>query len=140
MKTKKRKKQTRLRGSHTQGGGFKKKQRGSGNRGGVGNAGTGKRADHKKKDPQLYFGKSKTLRRAPREEIKTMNLEQIQNKFQNQGQIDLSKFKILGKGQITFATKITSLAASKSAIEKVKKAGGEIILKEKKEMSQKKPK
>ena len=36
-----------MRGSHTHGGGAKKKRRGAGNRGGRGMAGSGKRAGHK---------------------------------------------------------------------------------------------
>jgi len=48
----KRKKLSRYRGSHTHGGGAKKKRRGSGHRGGFGMAGGGKRADHKK---QMFF-------------------------------------------------------------------------------------
>jgi large subunit ribosomal protein L15 len=50
MKIKKRKKSTRMhgRGMGTHGGGARKKRKGSGHRGGIGMAGTGKRADQKK--------------------------------------------------------------------------------------------
>ena len=47
MTTHKIKKVRKYRGSKTHGGGHMKKRRGSGNRGGFGKAGTGKRADQK---------------------------------------------------------------------------------------------
>lgn len=58
----KRSKGSRMRGSNSHGYGHKKKNRGAGNRGGVGNAGTGARADSKKpsilkKYGNSYFGK-----------------------------------------------------------------------------------
>jgi len=48
MPVNKRKKNSRLKGSHTYGWGSKKKHRKAGNRGGHGMSGTGKRSDHKK--------------------------------------------------------------------------------------------
>lgn len=46
------------------------------------------------------------------------------------GMINLAKgpIKLLGRGEITKALKIHADAASQSAIEKVKQAGGEIVL------------
>lgn len=133
MKVKKRKKSSRFRGSHTHGRGFKKKARGSGHRGGVGMAGTGKRADQKKtlilNLPYKYFGKDKTLRRKQKQKLKTINLENISlNLKKNQTEIKLKGYKILGEGNIDKKLKIIASAASKSALEKVKKSGGEIIL------------
>lgn len=133
MKTKKRKKSTRFRGSHTHGRGGKKKARGSGHRGGVGMAGTGKRADQRKtlvlNLKEKYFGKSKTMRRERKPKLKTINLRQINEMLApNQKEIVFSKHKILGEGEISAPVKITAPAASRSAVEKVKKAGGEIIL------------
>lgn len=128
MRVKKRTKSSRFRGSHSHGRGFKKKARGSGHRGGFGMAGTGKRADQKKTMilnlPEKYFGKSKTLRRgrvAPK--LKEINLDQI-----SKDKTDFKGFKILSRGSPFDKMKVTASAASKSAIEKVKKAGGEIIL------------
>src|SRR3989339_442431 len=68
FKTKKRKKTTRFRGYRSHSRGFKKKARGSGHRGGVGMAGTGKRGDARKTliinlFGNDYFGKDKALRR-----------------------------------------------------------------------------
>lgn len=42
--------------------------------------------------------------------------------------MDLKGYKILGDGDIKIKAKITASAASQSAIDKVKKAGGEIII------------
>ena len=134
MKTKKRKKSSRFRGTHTHGRGFKKKARGSGHRGGVGMAGTGKRGDQKKTlilnlYGNKYFGKKKALRKKPVIKLKSINLRDIANKYKGKQEVELLNYKILSEGEIKEKIKITASAASKSAIEKVKKAGGEIILK-----------
>ena len=79
----KRKKLSRYRGSHTHGGGAKKKRRGSGHRGGVGMAGTGKMADHKKPMVLKLYGKhylGKYGFKRPLKKIiklKTLNLEDL---------------------------------------------------------------
>lgn len=147
MKLKKRRKSSRFRGSHTHGRGFKKKARGSGHRGGKGLAGTGKRGDQRKtlilnlygKD---YFGKNKTLRKKPIIKLEVINLKDIQNniasfikagkakEIKDLTELNLKGYKILGEGQTAKKFKITASAASKSAIEKIKKAGGEILIQE----------
>ncbi len=131
MKLKKKKKSVRMRGSRTHGWAMKK-HKGSGNRGGKGMAGTGKRADHKKtwviryKFP--YFGKQGfTSRSTIRKKNKVINLEQIQNNYKP-GEINLSKYKILGEGEIKDKFIIKAKSASSSAIIKIEKAGGKIIL------------
>ena len=48
-------------------------------------------------------------------------------------ELELKKYKILGKGNINEKFIIKAQEASKSAIDKIKKAGGEIILPSKKE-------
>ena len=144
MKLKKRKKSSRFRGSHTHGRGFKKKARGSGHRGGKGMAGTGKRAGQRKtlilNLPYDYFGKDKALRRKQKPKLKSINLQQIisnlpsflKNKQSTESKdpasINLKGYKILGKGDINKKLIIKASAASKSAMEKVKKSGGEIII------------
>jgi|SRR3989338_9558405 len=155
MRVKKRNKSSRFRGSHTHTRGFKKKARGSGHRGGVGMAGTGKRADQKKTLVLNlyggdYFSKSKALRKghiAPN--LKVINLDDIQlnlSSFLKEGkakesksatELNLEGYKILGDGEIKTKIIIKASSASKSAIEKVKKAGGEIIFTSKK--AEKKP-
>lgn len=143
---KKRRKSTRFRGSHTHGRGFKKKARGSGHRGGFGMAGTGKRADQKKTlvlktKGRDYFGKAKTIRRKQSPKPKSINLHDLVRNIpslikkgvakESKGvyEINLPKYKILSNGDVSEKLKITAAAASKSALEKVKKAGGEIIVK-----------
>lgn len=138
MKTKKRKKYSRAHGRKmgTAGHGCRKNKKGSGHRGGVGMAGTGKRADQLKTlvlklYGNNYFGKQGvTSRGTKRDKRDRINLYEIQNKYKP-GKVELPTYKILGEGEIKGKYVITALEASKSAIEKVKKAGGEIILKKK---------
>ena len=133
MKTKKRKKVSRMRGSHTHGWGFKKKHRGKGHRGGIGKAGSGKRADHKKASfigkGRKYFGKDKALRRGTiKPKLKVINLSEISSKFKDKKEINLKGYKILSRGEIKDKLTIKASVASKSATEKVKKAGGDITI------------
>ncbi len=143
MKVHKRTKNSRIRGARTVGWGFRQKHKGHGNKGGFGMAGTGKRGDHKKQtalesDPKKkkrYFGKQGVTSRGTAErKYEKINLFAIKdNIFNKEGQkIDLQKHKILGHGD-GFKAEITALSATASAIEKMEKAGGRIILPEKKE-------
>ena len=143
MKTNKRKKVVRLRGSKTHGWGAKKKHRGSGNRGGKGMAGSGKRSDSKK--PSLwakkYFGKYGFSSKHGRN-IKAINISYLEenilklpsdvvNKENEFFSVDLKKLgfnKLLSSGKVTNKYKIKVPYASKKAIEKIKNNGGEIIL------------
>jgi large subunit ribosomal protein L15 len=132
MKLKRRKKSSRDRGRRTCG--FSAKlHKGKGNKGGKGMSGTGKRADQKKSlviklYGNKYFGKQgETSRRAKKKGVKIINLSEIAKS--KPGELDLSKYKILGEGEIKGKYIIKAKTASKSAIEKVKQAGGEIIIK-----------
>src|SRR3989344_210144 len=144
MVVRQRKKDTRQRGSTSHGWGSKKKHRGSGNRGGFGFAGYGKRSDHYKP----YFVKRGELvgrtgfashRRA--EKPLAINIEYIQQhilKLVNEGKVqkkddiyvvDLEKLgyqKILGSGTVLLKFHIIAPLFSKKAEEKIKKAGGTI--------------
>ncbi len=145
MTVNKRKKNTRQRGHKTHGWGAKKKHRGQGHRGGRGMAGTGKRADSKKpsiwKD-EHYFGKYGFISKTPKVKINAVNISFIEkhlNKFLSQNLIkkddsfyyfELEKLgfnKLLGDGRVSMKFKIKTPYASKTAIEKVKEAGGEVI-------------
>ena len=79
------KKTVKFRGQHTHGYGSKKKHRGSGHQGGVGMAGTGKRADSKKtkiwSDPK-YFGRYGFVSKS-KLKIKTLNIFFIEEHFDN---------------------------------------------------------
>jgi large subunit ribosomal protein L15 len=132
---KKRKKSSRMRGSTTHGTGAMKKNRGSGHRGGVGMSGTGKRADHKKslilQTHEKYFG-GEGLKAKPKN-YEVVNVSDLERLAKGKKELDLSEYKILGNGEIKKAIKVKAQSASSSAIEKVKKAGGEIIIEEVKE-------
>ena len=148
-KTKKRKKVSRMHGhgAGTHGWGARKKHKKSGHRGGKGMAGTGKRADQKKTLVNKlyghnYFGKQGiTSRKTERDKRKRINLKDLEYNLEKYGKkeggawhINLSEYKILDSGK-DFVLKnklvIKAKEASASAIEKVKKAGGEIIVSKK---------
>ncbi|HRZ85750.1 MAG TPA: uL15m family ribosomal protein [Candidatus Paceibacterota bacterium] len=129
---KKRKKSSRFSGSHTHGRGFKKKARGSGHRGGFGMAGTGKRADQKKtlilNLPYEYFGKEGL--KPKKERYKIVNVGDLERIANGKKELELNEYKILSKGDIKIALNIKAYSASQSAIKKIEKAGGKIVLKE----------
>ena len=147
MKLKKRTKSSRMHGRKmgTHGWGARKKHKKTGHRGGKGMSGSGKRADHKKTlvtklYGHKYFGKQGiTSRGTKKDKRKRINLQQIELNLEKYGkkkgdkwEINLKDYKILGTGEIKNKLIIHAKEASQSAIEKVKKAGGEIIVKEKK--------
>jgi len=141
----KRKKDSRMRGSHTHGTGGKKKARGAGNKGGRGNAGSGKRADAKR--PSFWaiknFEGKHGFKRKPslRVNYNTINISEMERGLEefvasgagkkegNSYTLDLSKTKynkLLGKGRISRAVDITIDFASQKAIEKIENAKGSV--------------
>ena len=155
MTINKRSKKSRYRGSHTHGGGHKKKRRGAGNRGGRGMAGTGAKGDAKK--PSIwknvnYFGKHgfKHLNAKKYESINIGFFQENIEKFLKEELIvkekdyyiiDAKKLgfdKILGSGKITKKFKVSADFFSKKAEEKIKAAGGDTV-KLKEETSEKIP-
>ncbi|MFH1431782.1 MAG: uL15m family ribosomal protein [archaeon] len=149
MTVNRRKKSNTRRGSRTHGWGSPKKHRGSGSRGGVGNAGSGKKGQQKMTTKNLTgerIGKYGFKRPAVTiNNPKTINIDDLEKnidnyitngnakKSNNITEIDTTKLgydKILGRGKLTSKLKITSKQFSKTAIEKIKKAGGEAIVKE----------
>jgi len=149
MKLKKRKKASRMhgRGMGSHGWGARKKHLGSGHRGGVGMSGSGKKAGQKitmlkKLYGNEYFGKQGvTSRSTEKRKNKIMNLdyisinfESLKKKFGNkEGALNLEGYKILSDGEMKVKAVIKADSASKSAVEKIEKAGGKIILAEKSE-------
>jgi len=147
MTVNRRKKNVRHRATSSHGWGARKKRRGAGNRGGRGMAGSGKRADQKK--PSIlkefgnsYFGK-KGFVKHNKKIIKAVNISYIEeqiprllskkliNKETKGYTINLKNLgynKLIGSGKVTEKFIITVEAASKKAVDKVKKAGGEVIL------------
>lgn len=152
----KRAKFTRQRGNHTHGWGSKKKHRGSGHRGGKGNAGSGKKADQKKPSYwgiQNFQGKhgfhshSLALPQTP------INLDDLQlrldvlvkqGKAKKQGdsyEINLNELgynKLLASGKVAHKLNITVDHASLGAVTKVQEKGGAVtVLKIKEEKKEK---
>lgn len=138
----KRKRITRQRGSRTHGWG--RLHRGSGNKGGAGNAGSGKKADAKKPSyADRVFGKHGFIAHNSPAKHVVINLIDVSQRLPgwiaskeatHTGGVytlDLGKLgysKLLSQGEIKQKVKITVKAASKSAIEKVKAAGGEVAV------------
>jgi len=152
MKTKKRKKSSRMHGHGrgTHGWGERKKHKKSGHRGGAGMAGTGKRADQKKTlitklYGHGYFGKQGiTSKKTQKDKRKRINLRDIEfnlEKYIKGGiakktdkgfEINLEDYKILDSSkEYTLKNKLIIKAkkASSSVLEKIKKSGGEILVK-----------
>ncbi len=144
IKTHKRRKSSRMHGHGrgTHGWGERKKHKKKGHRGGKGMSGSGKRADQKKTMLTKlfgndYFGKqgitSKGTKRDKRKRINLFSIEQnLETYGKKQGdkwEINLKDYKILGAGEVKNKLIIKAKEASKSAIDKVKKAGGEIQVK-----------
>jgi len=149
-----RKKSLRFRGHHTHGYGSKKKHRGSGHQGGVGMAGTGKKADQKKpsiwKDTK-YFGRHGFSSRF--KALRAINIFYIEAHFDNllkDGIVkkeadyfvvdlkDLRADKLLGSGKVTRKYKIIAQYASEPAKAKLAEKGGVVDVKEVKSHTEKK--
>ncbi len=144
MTVNKRAKNSRHRGSKTHGWGDKKKHRGSGHRGGTGNAGSGKKADCKKprfwKDP-YYFGKFgfvhqgvKTTRVVTLQYLETC-LPTLLAQHLVEGKddayvVDVGKLgydKVLSKGLVTRKWHLTAKHISSGAKQKIEDAGGIVV-------------
>ncbi|MBS3134372.1 uL15 family ribosomal protein [Candidatus Woesearchaeota archaeon] len=144
----KRKKLKRYRGSMTHGWGAKKKHRGAGNRGGVGMAGSGKRADQKKISIIKYYGHEyfgkKGFRRPQKmlREIKSINIASLEQKIplylskqkikEENGKyiINLTELgygKLLGSGKIKTRMEVTVHTASRNAVARIEEAKGKVI-------------
>jgi len=132
------KKNRKQRGMNSHGWGHKKKHRGAGNRGGKGNAGTGKRADTKKptiinKYGNKYFGRRgfNVPAKKPQKQITLRDIDRLIEKGVVSGEVNLTEkgyTKLLATGNLSKPLKITIATASKGAIEKVKNLGGEVIV------------
>jgi large subunit ribosomal protein L15 len=125
-----RKKTKKFRGSRTHGKG-KKAGRGAGLRGGRGNAGLLKhRYMYMVKNMPDHFGKHGFKRhQSIRKREKTINVGQLEEKFEGKKDIDLTKEgfdKLLGGGKISSSLKIKVKAASQKAIDKIAEKKGEV--------------
>jgi len=140
MTWKKRSKRSRLRGTKTAGHGSTKKYRGKGSKGGMGMAGTGKKAGQRRtyvlKYFPNYFGKRGFHSRTKK--LKGINLKDVQGNLGNfikegiakktpEGiEINLKGYKVLGEGELKDKLIIKADAFSEKAKEKIK-ASGSII-------------
>ena len=131
-----RKKSRKFRGSKTHGYGSKKKHRGSGSKGGKGHAGSHKHKIHHyiKYEPE-HFGKRgfRSVQQRFGKKLPAINIDDVEKIAKEAGttEIDISALgygKLLGRGEISTALEIKAPSASKSAIEKVEKAGGKVVL------------
>lgn len=127
----KRSKTSRERGNKTHGWGHKKKHRGYGNKGGRGNAGSGKRGDAKKPsywgDPK-YMGRFGFTSHHSRPLV-TITLRDLDKQFKA-GDINLTVLgydKVLGTGNVNKKFNITVSLITSKAAEKIQAAGGKII-------------
>ncbi len=138
MVVNRRKKNSRQRGRTFHGWGRgKAHHKGAGNRGGVGGAGSGKRAGQKKPSKWLlgrHYGKIGFKFKGTSKKINPVNLEYLNElvlKGEIKDSIDIASLgfnKLLGKGKLSRKLKIIAESASSKAVEKVKAAGGEVIL------------
>ena len=143
MPYRKRAKSKRRRGLKTHGFGAKKKHRGSGNRGGKGMAGLGKRAKHKKPSVwknKLHFGRHgfKILGKKKQNSVSLRFIDDNIERLESQGfakktsdgyEINLTKLgiqKLVGSGRITRKVNVRVLKASAGAVKKIKEAGGTV--------------
>ncbi len=144
MVVKRRKKSSRQCKTHGWGA---NKHRNSGMRGGYGNAGTGKKSHNKK--PSIwatdYFGKHGFVTQRPGQRVRAINLRDVEDRLpvwleekhakQEAGMIvldleELGYNKLLSTGKLTKKIKITVAAATVGTAEKIKAAGGELVVKE----------
>ncbi len=146
MVVKRKKKVAKYRGSVTHGGGHRKKRRGSGSRGGRGNAGTGKRAGQKKAGMKtrrlgrhgftsIYAVERK---KAGRSIINAGDVQSSLKKWLAEGNVQqkgkaymlnltaLGYSKLLGAGMVADTINIVVPSWSASAERKVVAAGGTI--------------
>lgn len=132
---KRRKKTSKYRGQRTMGRG-KKAGRGKGKRGGSGNAGL-----HKHKwlhtvvfDPDHFGVHGFTRPPEVRAHVQAINVQQLEERWASfgpaaEGPLDLSAQgidKLLGGGRVTRPIQVRVKWASRAAVEKIKKAGGEV--------------
>lgn len=146
MVVNKRKKSSRSLGSGTYGWG-KNKHRNSGSRGGFGNAGTGKKSHNKKTSvwSERYFGKLGFVSKGTRKLV-AINLREVddqvpswleQKLVSSEGGVivvDLKKVgydKLLSSGQLRRKLKLIVSSAAHGVAEKVKAAGGELVVSKK---------
>lgn len=146
MVVKRRRKSRLLRGRSRYCGYGPNKNRGSGQRGGVGRAGSGKKCDAKKTriwgNKSDYFGTAGFVARRSMPDLAAINLRDLQDKLEtwlDAGLVDKEKDvfvvdlarlgydKLLAAGKVVVKMKITVPNASAKVEEKLSAAGGELV-------------
>ena len=139
----KRRKSSRQLGENTHGWG-KNQHRGAGCRGGRGNAGQGKKAHCRETEVwhiKNHFGKHGFVNNANARPINTINLKDVEDKLPawiaqkkaSATEVNLKALgytKLLSTGRVTKKLKITVPTAAARAAEKIKAAGGELVVNE----------
>ncbi|MEM4295507.1 MAG: uL15m family ribosomal protein [Candidatus Anstonellales archaeon] len=136
MPKRKKKKTAYLRGFRRHGHGNIKNRRGSGNKGGKGNAGLHKHKwTYTVKYAKDHFG-SKGFVRQNKKHIKTINLWEIENmakkgllEMKDKAYIFEFDGKVLGTGNLSNAYIIKALAFSEKAKQRIEEAGGKALTK-----------
>lgn len=138
LNSRKTKKVVKMRGSNSHGYGYKARHRGKGSKGGKGNAGSFKQ----KKSwffryDRGHLGKAKGFKSLRQKEIspdyKAINLRDIQKLVEKNklvGEIEINNFgyqKVLSAGYLKTPISVKAAYFSKSAEEKITKAGGKIV-------------
>ncbi len=128
------KKKTSLRGHRRHGHGNVKNRRGSGNRGGRGNAGLKKQKwIYTVKYAKDHFGNKGFVRHGVKHEMDTINVWEIE-KMAKSGALKEEKGlyifdfdgKVLGAGLLTLPIKLKAKKITEKAREKIKNAGGNV--------------
>ncbi len=108
------------------------KYRGKGSRGGVGKAGRGKRGQHRRANFPPLGKKGFVPKGRKLEGISLRRLNELIKKENLEGkEVDLLKYgynKLIGSGELDYKVKIIVKKATAKAIEKVKQAKGEVII------------
>lgn len=134
MSSRKTKKVHKLRGHRSRGRGNVKNRRGSGNRGGRGNAGLHKHKwTYTVKYDKDHFGACGFVRHVNAEKPKTLNVWELNalisnGKIAKKGEMYSYEFdgKILGSGEINYPIHIKAKSFTEKAIKKIEAAGGKI--------------
>lgn len=125
----------KFRGSMTHGRG-KKAGRGSGLRGGRGNAGMNKhkfvaRLFIERETNKPYWGRVGFKRHPIAGDTVVANVGRLEELFPGQTEIDLTSAgfeKLLGAGQVRSALTVTVASATDSAVAKIEEAGGKVVV------------
>lgn len=130
----KRKRTARMRGSRTHGCGSKKKQRGSGSRGGKGFSGTKKQKKtwvlRYEPDHIGKFGFRSLEQRGIKKSLMAVNVGELERLAGGKKELDLSKHgygKVLGGGRISSALTVKAYIFTEKAKAKIENAKGKAV-------------